>query len=105
MKRPLPVSCFVVSFSYLTCEMSALWFLVFLFEYEVSATQHLSEHDARKWCHPRKSSISSRSCLGSLEQLLFFRMALRHDCYVYFMAISVFRNSAHGMAKDLACWQ
>ena len=69
--RTLPVSCFVVSFSYWTCEMSALWFQVFLFECEVWATQHLSEHDARKWCTPRKSSISHRSCLGSLEQLLF----------------------------------
>ena len=79
----MPVSCFVVSFSYWTCEMSALWFQVILFEWEVWATQHLWEHDARKWYTIRKSSISSRSCLGSLEQLLFFfRMALRHEWIV-----------------------
>ena len=35
-----------------------------------------------KWCTPRKSSISSCSCLGSLEEPLFFRMVFHHDCYV-----------------------
>ena len=36
-----------------------------------------------KWCTLRKSRISCRSSLGSLEQLLsFVRMALRHDCNV-----------------------
>ena len=149
--RPLPVSCFVVSFSYWTCDMSALWFQVFLFETDVWATQTLWECDARVvmnpthvgrimyvarstsmiiWCDhcllaalwfrfhielatcllfgfrssylrpmcerhrpsenatreywwtPRMSSISFRSYLGSLEQPLFSRMALRHRCYV-----------------------
>ena len=35
-------------------EMSAVWFQFFLFESEMWATQHLSEHDPRKWCTPRK---------------------------------------------------
>ena len=39
------------------------------------------------------------------KNLCCFRMVLRHDCYVYLLALPVCRHSAHGMAKDLACWQ
>ena len=65
-----------------------------------------SENTTREnWCTLRKSRISCRSSLGSLEQLLsFFRMSLRRDCNVYVLALPVCRHSAHGTAKDLACW-
>ena len=67
--------------------------------------QKTSQNTTReKRCSPPKSSISSRSCLGSLEQHLFFRIALRHDCYVLPLALTLCRHSAQGMAKDLACW-
>ena len=102
--RPLPVSCFVVSFSYWTCQMSAVWCRVFRFDFEVWATKTSQNTTREKRCSPRKSSISSRSCLGSLEQHLFFRIALRHDCYVLPLALTLCRHSAQGMAKDLACW-
>ena len=36
MMRPLPVSCFVVSFSYWTCQLSAVWCHVFRFDFEVN---------------------------------------------------------------------
>ena len=42
-----------------------------------------SENATREqWCTPHKSSISFPICLGSLQQLLFSLMTLRHDCYM-----------------------
>ena len=32
-----------------------------------------------------------------MEQLLFFRMALRLDSYVQLLALPVYRHSAHGL--------
>ena len=43
MMRPLPVSCFVVSFSYCSCQKSAVRFQLFRFDSEVWAIKNLSE--------------------------------------------------------------
>ena len=55
--RPLPVSCFVVSFSYWTGDMSALWFQVFLFETDVRVS------DTDRLRMRRASSDEPHACL------------------------------------------
>ena len=50
MMRLLPVSCFVVSFSYWTCQMSAVSFQVFRFDSEVWTTKHSQNTTREKWC-------------------------------------------------------
>ena len=54
MMRPLPVSCFVISFSYWTWEKSAVWFQLFQFDSEVWATKTSQNTTREKRCTPRK---------------------------------------------------
>ena len=57
MMRPLPVSCFVVSFSYCTWQKSAVWLQLFRFDSEVWATKTSQNTTREKRCTPRKFNV------------------------------------------------
>ena len=103
--RLLPASCFVVSFSYWTCQMSAVSFQVFRFDSEVWTTKTLKTRRERSGA-PHASLVYNRVVAWVVwKNLCFFVWYFVMTVMSCFLALPVCRHSAHGMDKDLACWQ
>ena len=91
MMRLLPVSCFVVSFSYWTCQMSAVSFQVFRFDSMCERQKTLRTRRERSGA-PHASLVYNRVVAWVVwKNLWFFRMVLRHDwlCLVFWRYLFV----------------
>ena len=97
--RLLPVSCFVVSFSYWTCQMSAVSFQVFRFDSEVWTTKTLRTRRERSGA-PHASLVYNRVVAWVVwKNLCFFVWYFVMTVMSCFLALPVCRHSAHGMDK------